>query len=631
MKKKKELFLEEAILDDLAQDLDVLEMPLSLRAFRLVGLSVVIIISIVMLKILYLGIWQGDFYEIRAQVNTNQIITLRAERGIIFDRFNKPMVKNLPSFQLNLMVVELLKNQEEREEILKIISDTIDMPVSKIEELVKEINLKRQNSITLANNLTIKQATKLKNLNFKAIKIEKNFKRQYYDSKANAHLLGHIGIVNKNDLSENPEFSLNDTVGRAGLESYYDKKLRGQDGKRVNFRNAKGKIIHKQFVAEPTIGNNLHLTIDLEFQRYFHQRLKQGLEDSGSQSGVGIAINPQNGEILALISLPSFDANEDLGVFLTGDNNPFFNRAISGFYAPASTIKPLVAFAALKEKIITSTEEIYSPGYLEIPNPYHPEQPSRFMDWKPHGWVNLYSALARSSNVYFYIIGGGLSNNEFNGLGITKLREYWKKFGFGEKTGIDLPAESAGFLPSPEKKKQQSGGIWRLGDTYNISIGQGGLLVTPLQLLNYTAAIANNGKIFRPFVVNKIISDDGIVIKENQPQVLKNYFEFSAYIEKIQTGMIDTVRKYYGTAFSLNNLPISVAAKTGTAQIQGSEKINALFIGYLPAEALIKAGASLDKQIAILVLVENVYKYNLNAIPIANDIFKWYYENRLNK
>ncbi|MEE8131540.1 MAG: penicillin-binding protein 2 [Candidatus Paceibacterota bacterium] len=608
MKKKPELFLEEAVLDDLAQDLDVLEMPLSRRAFKFVGISVVIVIVIVIVRILYLGVWQGGFYKTRAQVNTNQIIPLRAERGIIFDRFDKPLVKNLPSFQLNLIITELLKSQEEREQALEALNNIIGISPEETESLIKGVDLERQNSITLTKDLTIEQVIKLKNLNLKSIRIEENFERQYSNSKANAHLLGYTGVVSKEDLFESPEFSLNDIIGKAGLEKYYDSELRGQDGQRTSFRDAKGEIIDEKLLSEPMAGVNLYLTIDAEFQSYFYQRLKQGLAVLGRQSGVGIAINPQNGEVLALVSLPSFDANQDLSAFLSDPNKPFFNRVVSGVYAPGSTIKPLVALAALEEGVITPFQEIFSPGYLEIPNPYYPEKPSRFLDWKPHGWVNLYSAIARSSNVYFYTVGGGLPNGEFKGIGIEKLKEYWEKFGFGEKTGIDLPGENQGFLPDPEKKQQSTGEIWRIGDTYNISIGQGDFLVTPLQLVNYIAVIANNGKIFRPFIV------------KTEPQILKDYPEFDDHIKEVQKGMIDVVKKPYGTAHLLSDLPVGVAAKTGTAQVQDNTKINAFFVGYLPAE---------NPQIAILVLVENAIEGSLNAVPIAKDIFEWYYYNRI--
>ncbi len=216
------------------------------------------------------------------------------------------------------------------------------------------------------------------------------------------------------------------------------------------------------------------------------------------------------------------------------------------------------------------------------------------------------------------IMRGGSDN--IKGLGIEKLKEYWGKFGLGETTGIDLPGENNGFLPDPKEKEQRTGEPWRLGDTYNVSIGQGDLLITPIQLINYIAAIANGGKIFQPFIVKKIISEDGHVIKERQPKILKDYSEFDNYIKEVQKGMVDVVEKSYGTAYLLNDLPVMVAAKTGTAQIEGNEKINAFFVGYAPTD---------NPQLVVLVLVENAREGSLNAVPIAKDVFNWYYYNRL--
>ena len=327
----------------------------------------------------------------------------------------------------------------------------------------------------------------------------------------------------------------------------------------------------------------------------------------GRNVGVGIALNPQNGEVLALISLPGFNSNKITSEFLTNPLKPFFNRAISGVYAPGSTIKPLVATAALKEKIIDPLKEILSVGFIEIPNPYYPDQPSRFLDWKPHGWVNLYSAIARSSNVYFYEIGGGFENQK--GLGIEKLKEYWQKFGLGKKTGIDLLGEESGFLPDPTEKEKRTKTPWRLGDTYNVSIGQGDLLMTPVQLINYIALIANNGKNYRPFIN-----------KEKGEQVLIDLSSLLPEIKEVQKGMVDAVEKSYGTAYSLSGLPFSIAAKTGTAQIQANHTINAIFVGYAPVE---------NPQIAVLILIENAKEGSINTLPIAKDVLLWYYNNRI--
>jgi len=639
---KKELFLEEAVLDDLASDLETLELPLSQRAFKLLSIAVVIVIAIVIARLFFLGGWQNNFYTQRALINVGQITALRTQRGIIFDRFNQPLVKNLPAFRLNLKLVELFKNNEEREKTIKTLEEVLNLKAGYIEELLSGVDLERQNSLTITNQLTIDQVIKIKNLNLPAVQIEDDFKRQYLEGEIFSHLIGYVGPVDKNDLKKFSYLSLNDIVGKSGLETYYDKELRGEDGEIIEYRNVKGEIIDNKLLKNPSPGYHLYSTIDAEFQSYFFKRLSEALNYLSSPAGVGIALNPQNGEVLALVSLPSFNNNKIESRNLNNPSKPFFNRAISGVYTPGSTIKPLVAFAGLKENIITADKEIFSAGYLEIPNPYYPDKPSRFLDWKPHGWVNLYSALARSSNVYFYILGGGLPQNyqlsgilkgfeklPIKGLGIEKLKEYWQKFGLGKKTGIDLPGENEGFLPDAQLKEENRGEIWRLGDTYNVSIGQGDLLVTPLQLLNYISTIANGGKIYQPFIIKKIEAEDGRVIKETNPILIEDYSSDIEIIKKVERGMIDAVEKPYGTAHLLADLPITVAAKTGSSQIEGNTKINAFFVGYLPTEALVKAGVPLDKQIAILVLIENAREGSLNAVPVAKDIFEWYYENRI--
>lgn len=632
MPKKKELFLEEAVLDDLAQGFDSLELPINPRVFQLIGGAVFLIAILVCFRILFLGWWEGDFWRERALINASQITTLRAERGVILDREGKPLTKNTPTFRLNIKITDLLKNLKEGEQELNTLESILDMPPNYIKDLVKEVNLEKQNSLTIARRLDVSQVIKIKNLNLPGVQIENDFERQYPNAEIFSHFIGFTGPVSKNDLANKSLLNFNDVVGKTGIEAYYDKELRGEDGEVVNYRNAKGEFIGEKLRKNPTAGYELYSTIDSGLQSYFYRRLQEGLNFVGSRSGVGIALNPQNGEVLALVSLPSFDNNKISPEELTNPHKPFFNRAVSGAYPPGSTIKPLVALAALKEGVVSPEEEIFSRGYIEVPNPYNPDQPSRFVDWRAHGWVDLYSAIARSSNVYFYALGGGLPQNEYGifkglgeikGLGIERLKDYWQRFGLGEKTGIDLPSENRGFLPDPDIKEKNTGEIWRIGDTYNVSIGQGDLLVTPIELINYIAAIGNGGKIHRPFIVQKIVSPDGNTIKENNSQVIKDYSsEMVAYVKEVQQGMADAVVKPYGTSYLLADLPVRVAAKTGTAQVENKAKLDAIFVGYAPSD---------NPQVAILVLIENAREGSLNAVPVAKDVFEWYYYNRMQK
>ena len=411
-------------------------------------------------------------------------------------------------------------------------------------------------------------------------------------------------------------------MGKTGLEIFYEDRLRGKAGSFFRVRDALGNVLEEKGGEPPKIGEPLRLTIDAEFQRYFYGRLERGLLDLGRKVAVGLAINPQTGAVLALINLPSFDNNafgargmsRERETILTSPLKPLFNRAISGFYTPGSIIKPLVATAALEEGVIDPDRYIFSPGFLDVPNPYNPEKPTRFLDWRRQGDVNLVSAIAQSSNVYFYLVGGGSPGTKegvgIKGLGVRRLEEWWRKFNLGSLTGIDLPGEAAGSLPSPEARERKTGEPWLLGDTYNVSIGQGELLVTPLQLVSYIGAIANGGKVYQPF-----LTKDG-----GDSKVISDISYAASSIREVQEGMIQAVRAPLGTAHFMSSLSFKVAAKTGTAQIKNKAEENAFFVGYAPAD---------DPKIAVLVLVENAREGSLNAVPIAKDVLEWYYENRI--
>lgn len=596
MKKKSELNFEEALFDHWAGDLKKLERPLPQSAFLLVAAASIIIFVVVLARLIVLNIHLGDFYQKRSIINVNQEFIIPAHRGVILDRFGSQLVKNMPSFSVSINKTELLKNQKDREKVFKKVNEIIGISESDLKRIIQGVDLERENKATIARNVSLEQAIELRGLGNEAVIVEDDYRRDYIEPLALAHALGYTGLI---DWTNNIE-------GKTGLEDFYDAKLRGADGAHVVFRNAKGDSLQKKIVKEAEAGLALAITLDLDFQKYFYERFQEGLRELGRDSGVGIAMNPQTGEILALVNFPSFDNNEP-AKYLNKKNQPLFNRAISGTYSPGSTIKPLVALAALVEKLVTPNFEVYSPGYLEIPNPYDPEKPNRFLDWKAHGNVDLRSALARSSNVYFYVAGGGYKN--IKGLGVNKLNEYWKKFGFSQKTGIDLPFEAVSFLPDPEEKKKRTGQPWRIGDTYNVSIGQGDLTITPIRLLTFIAGLANNGKMMRPHF-----------LLEEEPTVLTDFSEWGDFIKEVKLGMRDAVGKSYGTASLLFDLPYRTAGKTGSAQVANKTKTNAFFVGYGPAD---------DAKIAILVLVEDAKEGSLNALPIAKDVLRWYYDNRL--
>ncbi|MFH1759204.1 MAG: penicillin-binding transpeptidase domain-containing protein, partial [Patescibacteria group bacterium] len=406
--KKRDISLDEVAFDSWAEeDYRRLETPLSDSVFQLSVIVVLIVGAIVFGRVLFLNISQGAFYQARAIANVNKEVKIPANRGIIMDRFGEPLVKNVPTFSATINASELLKNPGVLEEKLNETAAILNKSSEEIKNEIQQADLKAGGEVIIAHNITLDQAINLRSLKISALEVRDDYRRQYLDSPAFAHLLGYVGVAEKGDA----------IVGKTGLEVVYDSQLRGVDGRYIFYRDVQGEILEEKLAQKSRAGYQLNTTIDADLQRFFYQRFKQHLGQLNRDSGVGIAINPKNGEILSLISFPSFDNNEP-AIYLNATHQPLFNRAVSGVYSPGSAIKPLMALAALEEGVVTPINEFFSAGYLEIPNPYYPDQPTRFLDWKPHGYVNLYSALAKSSNVYFYTIGGGFEN--FKGLGINR-------------------------------------------------------------------------------------------------------------------------------------------------------------------------------------------------------------------
>lgn len=604
---EEDISFEESIFDDWSGS-SRLESPMPRGAFFLVGFAALALIASFSIRFAFLSFVHGDDYAARGAANADKRSVIPAYRGVITDRFGEPLVKNVPSFTAGLDIAELYRRgrpADSRAALVTKVAAILSVPASGIEALLAEAEEEGAARVTVAKDITAEQAIDLRAVGDEALLVEDDYRREYPDPFVFSHILGYTkGVDFKNTIE-----------GKAGLEAQYDAMLRGTDGVRIAYRDAHGTVLAEKKAQESRAGETLTTTIDAGLQRYFHERFKEGLASLGKTAGVGLAMNPKTGEILALVSFPSFDNNTPAKYLLTA-GNPLFNRAISGVYSPGSTIKPLVSLAALHEKLVTPEFTVYSKGYLELPNPYDPEKPSKFLDWKAQGLVNMYSALARSSNVYYYVIGGGCTAVTCNdvgrskGLGINKLNEYWKIFGLNKKTGVDMPAEGTGFLPNPTEKEQRTGQPWRIGDTYNVAIGQGDLQVTPIRLLTFFSSLANFGKEIKPH----------FLLSAGEPEVTHDYSSWTDEIAAVRQGVRDVVAKPYGTANALYDLPYKSSGKTGSAQIQNNAKTNAFFMGYGPSD---------DPQFAVLVLVEDAKTGSLNAVPIGRDVMKWYYENRL--
>ena len=512
LKKKKIKFyhdieLQEIFLDKLAQkkeeELGVsekkLEVPLSGKILKSFLFFVVFSISILISFSFYFQVIEHKKYLAKAQENKFSVKSLQASRGIIYDRNLISLVSNQPSFNLIVNKNEISDSKSERNKILNPIAEIIKQ---NSDDLAKKIENTKEQTILLVENLDQETLIMLeeKIREFAGFEIQKNSIRNYKDSRFFSNLVGYTGKINQEEIDKNPEnYSKFDYVGRDGLEKYYQDILHKSSGKIKTERDAGGKVISKEIISLPESGKNLVLYLDFGLQKKIIEEMEKSFETVGAKSGAAVAIDPRNGGVLALVSLPGFDNNifnkgtdqKIINELLQDKNYPLFNRAISGQFPIGSTIKPFEAIAALEEKIILPDKKIYDPGFIEIPHRYNPEIVYRFEGVKPHGWVDMEEALAVSSNIYFYTIGGGYKDQK--GLGPSIIKKYLELFGLGKKTNIDLLNEAEGFIPSPQWKKEKKGENWWDGDTYNLSIGQSDLVLTPLQITAAYSAAPDEG------------------------------------------------------------------------------------------------------------------------------------------
>lgn len=611
----------EDVLQDRRTEEDFLEIPLKERVFRVFLFILIPLFLGLIAQLFSLNVLQGDFFKARAGANMTDVRVQTAPRGVIVDRFGKPLLHNEPATKIFLSPRDFPEDPDARLSILDKVSAALHMDSAELAKKIETKDWGTSDRLLLSSNATHDELVTLSSLGLTGVDIEPSFTRVEEIPYAFSHILGYTGLVNTDDLKNDPNLTIDDEIGRAGLEAFYDEYLRGKNGEELSYRNAQGKLEEKKAASAPVPGDMLETFIDKDLQAYMYDRLQKGLTDLDRHAGAVIAVNPQNGEVLGLVSYPSFDAS-NIAASLSVPYNPFFNRAISGLYNAGSTIKPLDASAVLTEGIIDNKKQIFSKGYIELPNPYSPDTPSRFLDWRPNGWVDVHTALAKSSNIFFYETVGGFEGQK--GLGIDKLKEWWQKFQLDQRTGIDLAGEQKGFLPDPSWKEQTKGQPWRIGDTYNVAIGQGDFLITPIELLNYITAVANGGTLYRPRIVKDIKDENGNVVRSMADPVVNADLTslIGPVLPDVREGMREVVSESFGTAHSLSLLPFESAAKTGTAQIQNNTKTNAFFVGFAPFK---------NPQIALMVLVEDSKEGSLNTIPIAKDILLWYYEHRLNQ
>ena len=579
-------------------------------------------------KTLQLQVFEKEKYLALAENNKFIFHKIQAERGVIYDKNLKQIVFNKPSFDLLCKNEGLPQEEPEKEKVINEVSRLLKKDVSEIKEKIEKEEAVSEN---VSQEDLVLLETKIEEL--PGCQIVNNSIREYGDGPAFSQIVGYTGKIGSEGLKNNPGFySMNDYVGAAGLEKFYEETLRKNPGQLRIERDALGNVISKETISLPESGKSLVLWLDSDLQKKIKEELGNKVREVGAKGAVAIAMDPKTGGILSLVSLPDFDNNlfqkgadtEALQELLIDPQNlnPLFNRAIQGRYLTGSTIKPLLASAILEEKLISPDKEIDCQGKIVIQNPNDKTSSSTKSDWTTHGWTDLRKAIAESCNVYFYTLGGGYGNQP--GLGPTRMKKYLELFGWDTKTGIDLPGETAGFVPDKNWKKETWKADWWDGDTYNMAIGQGFLQITSLEVITAFSTIANGGKLLQPQVVQKIVDTSRgsvQVLEEMKPKIIRQDFIGPENLQIVREGMRQAVtgqNSPHASAVILNSLPVSVAAKTGTAEL-GKDHYHNWITVFAPYE---------DPQIVLTLIMENVKGVQTAVLPVARSILEWYFTLR---
>lgn len=669
--------------------------------FGLLQVGVVVIFAVLLAQLWRLQIVESAVYRQQADVNRLRPRTVDAVRGIFYDRNGEILVRNQPSFSAFITYADLPDDEKQQATVLTRLAEKLDIPASGepdgahpptpewiqtvandvcsvtskyvppgptvahgIKEYLAEACRAPYTPIRVKSGVARDLAFTIEQdrLNLPGVTIQVTPIRQYLAGESVGHLLGFMGNIPAEQRDQyvrnGADYELTDRIGLSGAEYSFEKALRGTKGRRIIEVDAAGREV--KTVGEPTAagpGHNIVLTLDLEMQKQVEEILKQGLARVRATRGVAIVMNPQTGEILSMVSVPSYDNNvfgdginaDNVGEYvkLSEDTNrPLMNRAIEAIYPTGSVFKIVSASASLQEGVVTTDTQVECDGILLLPNRFFPEDKSKatpFYCWKKpgHGKINVIDAIAQSCDVFFYVVTGGFEPTKFAGLGLDRFTKYARAFGFGVPTGIGLPGEAKGLMAQDGDtwdrfKRLNYAESWYVGDTYNMAIGQGFFNATPLQMLNATAAVANGGTLYRPQIMYQEVTADGQVVRGFQPDVIRQIPVSAENLGYVREGMRRATVPPLGTA-SGAGLPgeITMGAKTGTAEFclwdEQEQKCQLDKDGHLPTHAWFTAFAPFDNpQVALLVMVDGssiqgpptVIQGSEAAAPIAADILR---------
>lgn len=593
------------------------------RVIFLYRLVVIVFVALIA-RLLFLQGVQGERYTYLSENNRVRIKKIPGTRGMVVDRQGQLLVDSRPSFDL-LFVPE---DTEEPESTLRHLARYLGRDEKELLAVLEE-NSRRPafGEIVLGRDVDWPTvvAVETHQLDLPGVTLRIRPRRSYVNSGMAAHLLGYLGEIGPKQLKALRDigYTIGDEIGQFGLEKKFESYLRGRSGGQQVEVDALGRRVRVLHEVPDVPGYNVQLTLDRDLQEAAFQAL-QGKE------GAIVVLDVGTGAIRALVSTPVFDPNlfargissEEWRALARDRLKPLNNRAVQGQYPPGSTFKIIMAIAGLEENLIQPEHRIFDPGHFVVGN-------RAFRDWKKegHGWVDLHKALVESCDVYFYQLG--------QKIGVDRIAKYARAFGLGETTGVELDDEKSGLVPDSEWKKKRYRQPWYPGETPSLAIGQGYLTATPLQLANMMAAVANGGTLYRPWFVSKVESLDGAVVQEYGPEVIRSIPLKPSTLEQVHGALWDVVKGTSGTGAAARSNVVSIAGKTGTAQVvemRGAylksedltyfNRDHAWFVAYAPAE---------NPQIALVTLVEHGGHGGSAAAPVAKKVIEKYFslQNRV--
>jgi len=591
--------------------------------FGVFGLVIVLVVGLLATRLFYLQVVQGGYYAGLAEENRNAMQPLRSTRGLVYDRAGRPLAINVPSYVVLVRPADLPFS--ERDAVVSRLSTLLDINGPDIIEAIDRYASQRFELVRIASDIPSDVARIIveESRSLPGVEVSIEDRREYEYGPLVSHILGYTGPVTAEDLAELADagYLNDDQIGKTGVEGRFEDVLRGSYGQQQVERDASGRVVRTvQILQQPEAGDSLELTIDVEIQREAEEALQWATEIVNLQRGVVIVMNPQTGEVLAMVSLPTYDdnvfargiTNDEYQALIDDPNRPLVNFALSEQYPPGSTYKLVTGTGALMDGIITPSTQLETAPYLEIGTYKYPE-------WNRRGFgpLDIYGGFSRSSDTFFYQLAGS--------LGADRLAYWANQFGFGQRTGIDLPAEARGIVPTDEWKQDVFGQDVYPGEVYHAGIGQGYDAATPLQVLNAYSALANGGWLYEPQIVRRVLAADGSVVQDFQPKLLHTLDVDPDVLRVMRVAAREVVTSRH--TFNLVDLPLVVAGKTGTAEFglrdaQGRLPFHSWFVAFVPKFTADQQGdpAKTDSELAIV-----AFAYSSNTKGnAATEIVKYF-------